>query len=115
MPNEPEVRVHLNLHTREWTVSTLQRKKIDSQPFYCLTNVRFVVSEATRQWVLRRKERCVHAWAIGTKGDAVTQIPHGAVEVTYSPFRAATFTTRDGNPVLTANACYFIGQRAYIV
>lgn len=114
MPNEPLQRVHLNLHTREWTISE-RRRKIDSQPNYCLTNVRFIVSEKTRQWVIKHRERCVHAWAEGTKAVAISVVPDGATQVTYNPFRAATFTTLDGTPVLNADTCYFIGQKAYIV
>lgn len=64
-----------------------------------LRDVTFIVSEATRNKVLQKRCRAVHAWCVGT---VVVPPPVPVIEwteITYNPYRAGTFTTRSGMPV----------------
>jgi hypothetical protein len=67
-----------------------------------LADVKFVVSEAGRQRVLREHRKNVHAVV---RGHATDQGPPEGepVEVTYNPYQHTTFVTRaDKQPVYTA-------------
>ena len=96
------VRVHVNLQRGDFSISQRGRV-IASADDVTLSDVRFVVSEATRQRTIRFNRRRVHAWAEGTLV-AVDTNPcvEGMTGVTYNPHRAPTFTTFDGTPVESA-------------
>lgn len=72
-----------------------------------LSGVTFVVIESSRQEVIRLKTRSVHAWAVGTLEASVAG---AGTEITYSPYRGGTFTTRDGKPVARADYVRFSAQ-----
>lgn len=116
IPAGTRVRVHFNLHTHLWSVTSTtspnRGRVIANVPHFALTNCRMIVSEPGRQRVLVKKQRAVHAWIEGFVADS--QKPVDATEVTYNPYRAATFHTRSGEPVLTAAAVWFDGKKAYI-
>jgi hypothetical protein len=98
------VRVHKNLHRGDWSV-TQKGRVIAHLPELVLADVTFRVSEATRQRVLRKRQRAVHAWAEGTVVDAA---PDCSVSVTYNPYRCASFTIRhDDSPIHRAAFCHF--------
>ena len=81
-----------------------------------LANVTFKVSEASRQRVLSKRQREVHAWAIGTLtayGDA--QDVSGMHAVTYQPYVSETFFYRhDGAPIKAAPMCILQGADAFV-
>jgi hypothetical protein len=118
------VRVHLNLHRAkagkgdEWTVTPAKGGKVIGHvATITLRDVSFRVSEATRQRILTRtKHREVHAWAVGEPTDGPAE---GAqlIEITYNPFRDATFIRRDtGQPIEGADFVLFVpGKRAFAI
>lgn len=104
------VRVHLNLQRGDFSI-TQQGRVVASAHDVTLKDVRFIVSETTRQRVIRHTRRRVHAWAEGvlvsvdTKPDTT-----GMRGITYNPYRAATFTTFDGEPVTRAGEVTFVDR-----
>jgi len=60
-----------------------------------LADVTFVVKEAARQRVIQNRRREVHAWAVGELVENLPT-PNCRTPITYNPYRAAIFTTREG-------------------
>ena len=91
------VHVYYNLRSGLWSVRDPRtRLVVGHHEEVHLSHVRFVVSEAGRQRVLRRQVRAVHAWAEGY----LAQAPAAYVgQVRYNPYRAPTFeaSTDDEN------------------
>ena len=84
------VQVYRNLRRGDWSVR-VKGRVVAHVPEVTLATVRFVVSEAGRQRVLRRKERSVHAWA---EGEVVA---HGSVPAASGDGTVAwSVTTRTG-------------------
>jgi hypothetical protein len=106
-----QVHVYFNLRTGLWSVRDPKtRKVIDHRHSLTLRSVRFVVSEASRQRVLRERRRAVHAWAVGIICEGA-----GSVRVTYNPYRCGTFTTEDGSAVHVAELVEFRNDgKAYL-
>ena len=77
-------------------------------------NAAFVVSEAARQTVIRRRCRSVHAkvYCQVDLGEAVSDIPTTSVH--YNPYRSGTFTTRSGQPITAADRVVFTPNGCYI-
>jgi hypothetical protein len=95
-----------NLHRRDWTVKD-GRAPVRHLPSACLVSVTFTVREAARLRVVARRCREVHAWAAGELSDG-GEVPPGAVEVSYNPYRGPTFYRKDtGDPVVGAARVYF--------
>jgi hypothetical protein len=92
--------VHRNLNLAAWTVKDTPSSPTRRVKAIALRGVTFVVQPGGRARVLARKVRAVHAYARGTAAEP--RDPAGLTEVTYNPYRAATFTTRDGRPVTAA-------------
>ena len=109
-------RVWFNLHLKVWTVKA-GRDPVRHAAAVVLGNVRFHVGEGGRARVLARQCREVHAWAIGDLLPDGAELPADAVEITYNPYRAGTFTRRDnGLPVVSAEVVFFCAdRRAYAV
>ena len=83
------VHVYYNLNRHVWSVRDPRtRRVIDHRDQVHLADVRFVVSEAGRQRVLRRRCRSVHPWAEGVLCERPANL--GAA-VRYNPYRAPTF------------------------
>jgi hypothetical protein len=83
------VHVYFNLRTGLWSIRDPRtRRVVDHRAEVHLRDVRFRVSEAGRQRVLRDRRRAVHAWAEGELCDAPAALV-GAVR--YNPYRAPTF------------------------
>jgi hypothetical protein len=98
------VRVHKNLHRGDWEV-TQKGRVIAHLPELVLADVTFLVSQASRERVLQKRQRAVHAWAAGTVVDAR---PECGIPITYNPYRCASFTIRsDGAPIHRAEFCHF--------
>jgi hypothetical protein len=109
------VRVHLNLHRGDWSISDPRTGLVlRSATDVTLEGVTFHVSETTRQRIIERKRRRVHAWAIGQLL-AVDTAPDlaGLEPVTYNPFRAPTFTTTEGEPVTAAPLMHFVERKGW--
>lgn len=109
------VRVHLNLHRGDWSISDPKTGRVlRSATDVTLTGVTFRVSEATRQRIIDKQRRRVHAWAIGTlvSVDTAPDIT-GRDAVTYNPYRAPTFTRVDGTPVLEVDEITFANRKGW--
>lgn len=103
------MRVHRNLRTQRWVLSTRGRKVQDCATVV-LRDVRFVVSAARRQAVVAMRRREVHAWAVGeiVHIDGRVRVPPTARRGTYNPYRAATFTdAMTGQALLGARRVWF--------
>lgn len=97
--------VHRNLNRAAWAVKDTPRSPVRHAAAVALAGVVFVVQAGGRARVLSNKVRAVHAYARGTHAE-VKDVA-GMVEVTYNPYRAETFTTRDGTPVSAAALVVF--------
>lgn len=97
---------NLNLHV--WSV------KIGKAPVrHCtrtsLRSACFRVSEHGRQQVIAKRCRQVHAYAAGTEQDCPAELPEGAIQVSYNPYKGPSFYRKDnGAPVWAADALYFV-------
>lgn len=109
------VRIYWNLHKHVWSVQDERTHRVIAHVGeVSLTGVRFVVSEAGRQLVIRRQRKRVHAYACGQVGPA----GDGAgVPTSYNPYKGprfvaegsevtqaagARFGSADGRPVLVS-------------
>jgi len=85
---EEPVRVYWNFHRKCYSVQQ-NRLVIGHTDCIFLVNVRFHVSEAGRQRVLKERKKNVHAYAIGT-----IKIPENVfwdVKIQYNPYRHKSF------------------------
>lgn len=98
-------KIHKNLNRGCWSV-TRKGEPVAHVTAAALAGVRFVVQPGGLARVRRSGVRAVHAYATGAEVDAPPDLG-GLVEVTYNPFRAETFTTRDGRPVTSARLVVF--------
>jgi hypothetical protein len=109
--------VYKNLNRGCWSIAEAtatgnRGKVLDHVPTCALSNAVFVVKESRRRHVVAKHCREVHAWIVG---DLLEVAPAGTrVEVTYNPYRAASFTLRDGTPVHAA-PCVVFNDRAWLV
>lgn len=111
------VRVHLNLHRGDFSISDPKTGRVmASCDDVTLSGVTFQVSETTRQRVIAKQRRRVHAWAKGTLV-AVDSKPtiEGHPVVTYNPYRAPTFTKGNGSPVHAAEMVAFTDRKGYLM
>jgi hypothetical protein len=111
-----KVKVYFNLRSRLWSILALEGPKknlvIDHQSTVTLSDCTFRVSEAGRQRVLKRQQRAVHAWIVGTLSEN-TSPAADAVDFTYNPYRAATFTRRSNDaPIMQAGTVWFVDRRS---
>jgi hypothetical protein len=109
--------VYKNLIRGDWSVAEVKGtrtrgKVIDHVAQIALRDVEFVVSEASRQRVLRDKCRSVHAWALGEIAEAA----HGErAQISYNPYRGPDFTV-NGAPIAAAPLVEFASDgRAYSI
>lgn len=107
------VRVHLNLTRGDFVICDPTTGYVLAYvPDVTLKDVTFKVRESTRQRVITKGHREVHAWAFGTVVAASSGWePEGAC-VTYNPHRAGTFTI-DGAPVHHLPVVYFHGRHGF--
>ena len=112
-PIGEKVRVHLNLQRGDFSITQGGRVVLSADDV-TLRDVRFIVSEATRQRTIKHNRRRVHAWAEGTLVAVNTQPDVvGAIRVTYNPFRAPTFTMLD-NPIERAPLMHFTERAGWL-
>ena len=85
------VRVYRNLRRAVWSLlDPGTRLVIGHADELVLLDVRLIVSEATRQRVIRRHRRTVHAFAEGRVSDEPVRL--GGEKLHYNPFEAGHFT-----------------------
>ena len=68
-----------------------------------LHNVKFKVSEAGRQRVIKEQRKNVHAFAIGVIGPPSFELwGKDSVSVSYNPYKYSTFVTSEGESIHSA-------------
>lgn len=106
------VRVYRHLRRRVWSIQDPRTGLvIGHRPELVLLDVSLVVSEATRQRVIRQQRRTVHAYAVGMISDEPAR-PGGSY-LHYDPFEGPCFTC-DGQPVTSAERIEFRTDGAYL-
>jgi hypothetical protein len=110
--SEARVRVHWNLHRGGYSV-TVKGRVVATPASVCLTDVRFVVSDASLARMRRLGRRKVVAWAEGTVCDCArcpcsdpgTATP---VRVSFNPWKADRFyQSGTGRTIETATHATF--------
>jgi hypothetical protein len=106
-----KVFVYFNLHKKCFSVKALEGPQkglvIKHTRLVWLENVRYKVSEAGRQRVLRERKKNVHAGVVGT----LSQMPietgsNDRTPLKYNPYKYSTFVTADfDQPVQYSDAC----------
>ena len=84
------VYVYFNLHKKVWSVRQ-GGKIVEHTDHIKLRDVRFLVSKAGREKVLREKKKNVHAGVSGYVVDDTPDVGKSEAEVTYSPYKYETF------------------------
>lgn len=106
------VRVYQNLRRAVWSLQDPRTGLlVGHRAALVLVDVTFRVSEATRQRVIRRQRRTVHAYAVGTVVDE--QVRDGGRRVRYNPFVAGSFLV-DNEPVTRADRVDFRTDGAFL-
>jgi hypothetical protein len=112
--------VYKNLKRGDWSIADTAGRNglgrgrlIGHRSSVTLANVTLYVQESARQRVIRTKAREVHAWGIGDIVDAAPA-SMASREITYNPYRSATFHDRAGNPVTRADFVEFTAQHGAI-
>lgn len=110
------VRVHLNLHRGDFSISDPKTGNVlASCTDATLSGVTFKVSESTRQRIIAKNRRRVHAWAVGILEEVdTTPAIEGAVKVSYNPFRGPEFMTADG-PIHEAGRIAFVNRFGWVL
>lgn len=107
------VAVHYNLRVGGYAIAAKAGGRILAYvDTVTLSDVRFTVHESTRQRVITRHRRKVHAWAIGTL-ESVSETSHGPRKLSYNPYRCGSFTV-DGSPVDHLERVTFAGTYGWI-
>jgi hypothetical protein len=79
-----------------------------------LRHPRFVVSEQSRQRVIQRQRKSVHAWALGTLISVDLPNLPPLAEICYDPYNQDSFTWRDtGVKVVGADLLVAIDNKVY--
>lgn len=106
------VRVYQNLRRAVWSIQDPRTGLlVEHRASLVLVDVTFTVSEATRQRVIRRQRRTVHAYAVGTVVDE--PVREGGRRLRYNPFVAGSFLV-DGEPVSRADRVDFRPDGAFV-
>jgi len=94
------LRVYQNLRRHDWSLLDPRTNRvIGHRTELVLLDVAFIVSEKTRQRVIRDNRRTVHAYAAGVLSEEAPR-PSG-LKLHYNPFLSPDFTC-DGQVVTTA-------------
>ena len=96
------VKVYWNLHRKCFSVQQDGLVKAHLNRVY-LHNVKFKVSEAGRQRVIKEQRKNVHAFAIGVIGPPSFELwGKDSVSVSYNPYKYSTFVTSEGESIHSA-------------
>ena len=107
--------VYRNLHRKCYSVKSLKTGRVIAHvDSIDLINVRFKVSEAGRQRVIREKQKNVHAGVVGYIADV--SLLSQSSKVTYNPYKFDTFIRRDNElPVYEAKIAHLDASGIAIV
>ncbi len=106
------VRVYYNLRKKCFSIKFkgLVKAHVDSVN---LTDVKFIVSEAGRQRVLREKQKNVHAYVEGVV--VAEPVTHGGRLITYNPYFVDSFIDKKSkDPIENADACFMTGKEIWV-
>ena len=96
-----KVRVYRNLHNNR--ISVRAKEGVIYHAFnIVLSDVKFTVSKAGRERVLREKKKNVHAFAVGTVVKYDVQASFQGTAVGYNPYEADHFFIKDGKQRIDA-------------
>lgn len=108
-------RIYFNLHKKLLSVQHKVNgrwkvvKHVDS---ITLRDVKFKVSQAGRERVLREKRKNVHAFL---EGEEISEIPICQFKITYNPYKYKTFVINDGSEKPIDKAAFVIVNRRDIL
>lgn len=106
------IRVYQNLRRRDWSLLDSRTNHVIGHRIeLVLTDVTFIVSEKTRQRVIRQGRRTVHAYAAGLLSEEAPR--PGGLKLHYNPFLSPDFTC-DGQVVTTAARVDFRPDGAFL-
>ena len=106
-----KVFVYFNLHKKVWSVKALEGPRkglvIQHAKELSLRDVKFKVSKAGRERVLREKRKNVHAGIEGYIVDNVSDVITWSKMVSYNPYKADHFYCKETNePVFNAQRVF---------
>lgn len=111
LPSNILVRVYWNLHKNCWSIQH-KGKVVEHANSILLKNVRFSVSEAGRQRVLREKRKNVHAFAKGELVAINEKCPSDLIlEISYNPYKFGFFFNRSTQEEIKNNLLVYCGDR----
>ena len=111
MASDP-IRVYKNLRRRNWSLLDPRTNHVIGHRLeLVLTDVTFIVSEKTRQRVIRDQRRTVHAYAAGLLSEEAPR--PGGLKLHYNPFLSPDFTC-DGRVVTRADRVDFRTDGAFL-
>ena len=106
--------IYRNLHRGD-SFSIRQRGKVvDRLTDLVAYDVRFSVSEAGRQRVLRERQKNVHAFVIAERYFEKFFLVNDMIPITYNPYEGETFMC-GGKPIHKAHAVAFNCGRCYLI
>ena len=114
-----KVRIYYNLHKHKWSIQTYRKGKgwrlAGHTDIAMLTNAEFKVYESGRQETIRRGQKTVHAYVIGTFDPDQWIVPIAQMStIGYNPYKNPTFM-KGQEPILKADYVYFTtGRKAYV-
>ena len=113
---KPKVFVYRNLHFKDRVTYSVKNVAsglvVDHSPLVYLTGVKFKVSKAGRERVLRERRKNVHAGVVGDPAPIGLDVFwDDYVRVTYNPYKYESFVRVDtGEPVYSAKAAMIDAQ-----
>lgn len=106
------IRVYRNLRRATWSLLDPRTNRLlGHREELVLVDVRFEVSEATRQRVIARQRRTVHAYARGMLVES--PVTGGGRRLHYNPYETGSFTV-GGAPITSAARVDFRRDGAFI-
>jgi hypothetical protein len=110
-----KVKVYFNLHRKLFSVVALEGERkgrvFAHADHLVLKNVRFKVSEAGRQRVLREKRKNVHAFVVGDLHDYFPSALFTTREATYNPYLYSTFVFKDSLEPISLASCVWLENK----
>lgn len=108
------IKVARNLKRRQYSLRE-GKKVVGYADTLVLTDCHFEVNQVIRNRVLRNKQKEVHAFVVGEKGED-KPLPSDAVEVTYNPYWMSCFYRKDnGARVFEAREVHFTLRGVFAV
>ena len=104
--------VYYNLHKHTWSIrDTRTGLVIGHSDTVLLADAQGKVSQAGRERVLRDKRKNVHAGITGTLVHTGVEGYFPGLEVTYNPYKYATFVHRDTETVYNGSQFAYMAHR----